>query len=66
MKIELFSYPTAKPFAWLGLTHPFFDVNITTLGYTWLAMASCLMRLSRWKVGVSITSNSQGWRSIAP
>ncbi len=39
MKIELFSYPTAQPFAWLGLTHPFFDVNITTLGYTWLAMA---------------------------
>ena len=39
MKIELFSYPTAQPFAWLGLTHPFFDVNIATLGYTWLAMA---------------------------
>ena len=39
MKIELFNCPTLKPFAWLGLTHPFFDVNIATLGYTWLAMA---------------------------
>ncbi len=39
MKIELFSYTTIKPLSYFGVTHTFFDVNISTLLYTWLAMA---------------------------
>ncbi len=39
MKIELFEYKIIQPFSFLGLTHPFFSVNISTLLYTWLAMA---------------------------
>jgi len=37
--IELFIYTVIKPFKSYGYTHPFFDVHLDTIIFTWLGMA---------------------------
>lgn len=39
---SLFSYTAWYPFAWAGLTAPFFAVHVQTLVYTWISMVLLL------------------------
>ena len=38
MEIDLFKYWAVKPFAFLGVTHSFLDVNLDVILYTWVGM----------------------------
>lgn len=38
MEISLFEYSTVRPLSAFGLTHPFWDINMATLIWTWVAM----------------------------
>lgn len=38
MKIPIFEHEAVKPLTKFGITHPFFDLHIDTLIYTWISM----------------------------
>lgn len=36
--LDLFEHSLWRPFAYFGVEHPFFDINLSTLVYTWIAL----------------------------